>query len=145
MSDRITKLAEYGFGLRDAVELASSDVWSIQRSWRERFSKQIFLQTGKWTYGGTDWHTFTHGFCEHLAGRRALAELQARLPAKVYLHSGDSHPRQWGVAATLESYAHPVATWSDDVFVSDVSFGWTFVMTHHDEGPFYSDLILSRE
>ena len=133
------ELESRGFACDGVVELPQREVWSLQQSWRRRYSLHLHRATGKWTHLGFDWHTFSYGYCDHRRGRSAVESLRERLPAEAYLFSDGGSERTWGVKAALRAY--DALEIMDDVIVAAPDLAWTFVVTHRGSGggPFDSD------
>ena len=129
---------ETGFRVTDASILARREVWKLQQSWRERYSKRLWEATGRWILGRFDWHVFTHDYCEYSYGARAASRVAQRLPAMVSIFSDGGSPPAWGVAGMLHGVQGGV--FRGDLIVAADDFSWTYVFTHSDVyGSFYAE------
>ena len=125
--------------------LARKDVWSLQEAWREIYSKQVKVETGKWVYRRRDWHSFSYGFTKALAGSRAETAYNAEAAEEFIL-----------LVSNVDSFGYscngriliPVAdlkllrqqsSQPIDFYVFPPDLRWTLVVTHEaDCGPYFA-------
>jgi len=125
------------FHLARPEELQSETVWRTQQRWREVYSSALHSETGRWTYRGYDWHTFSYGFSPSISGRDAEEEARKSLPGDVWILADVGNVRQWGRRGFLESFSLPPAR--EDIIVAPLDLSWTLTLTHdRDHGPYFS-------
>ena len=52
----------------DGHLLTPKELRAVMTSWRETFGTALHEQTGSWTIGDIEWHTFSHGYFPYISG-----------------------------------------------------------------------------
>lgn len=127
----------------------------LQQQWREAFSVNVKKKTGHWVYLNNDWHAFSYDFSPHKRGKEAIKEYNStqvkkfRIIVSGYATDGEeilgynlkfSEKPSYGL---LRKFLHD---WPQlaDMYISQIKFSWTFVLTHEDDelsdtfGPYFA-------
>jgi Domain of unknown function (DUF4275) len=118
----------------------------VAEQWRKVFAARLHAATGEWRHGGYDWHIFTYGYADAVAGKQAI-ERYGKIERKdgyVFTHTVRKplccSARQLPSHAAIE-YAVSLFPDLADLYFVDRQFQWTFVVTHEASsgiGPFFA-------
>lgn len=125
-------------GNRD--ELGVRDRWALAQRWREVYAARLHAATGKWQWGGFDWHVFSWEHAPAYSGRKAVAcyREQAASPFLVLPH--EARGSEALPAFRLSEARLPLfeGLWLD-VMVWPEDLSWTTAFTHEEDcGPYFS-------
>jgi hypothetical protein len=117
--------------------------WSLQQTWRQRFSRRVKDATGKWSSESPDWSTFSAGYTASVRGFRAeSAYADAVAKTVILLSSNPAIPSyrcssKPNLVDLRQLLIHERRLY--DLYVFPPDFGWTMVFVHEEEmGPFFS-------
>ena len=108
----------------------------LMQRWRETFAVPVRERTGRWVYGGIEWHAFSWGFCQSRSGKRALADYFAEaIESLLVLPQDEGSPAFRCTTANHIDFT----PCHEDVYIVPDSFDWTIAFTHEEGvGPFFS-------
>lgn len=116
--------------------LPPKQVWKWQQAWRERFAKELFLDTGKWMLRGLDWHVLNSNYHDASTKEHALKCYASVEPGPFLVVSGSSH-KDFGFICKGQPPELNVAGF--DILIFPESLNWTMALTHSpDYGPFFA-------
>ena len=115
--------------------LSTKQVWEWQQTWRERFSKELFSDTGKWMLRGLDWHVLNSNYHEAFTKEHALERYGGVGPGPFLVVSGSRHK---GFGFLCQGHPPAISVGGFDLLIFPCSLSWTMALTHSPNyGPFF--------
>lgn len=134
----IEKLRKYG---EEVVEHSRKESFAIRQAWREVYSKEMKIKTGKWNDSGHDWGTFSFGYAKCKSRGNAEESYRNQSETNYYLMFEETDD-----PIVLEIKNGKLPPFEDligqDVYVCAVDMSWTIAFTHEAAsqvlGPYFS-------
>ena len=120
-----------------AAPVTGNEFHSVCQIWLETFCPNVKQKSGKWVYGGFQWHAYSFKFENALTEILAFEKYQSRpiTPFFIFDESNDMLFDCFG-----ESWPD-LDSLNDDIYVIPRTMDWTFITTHEMSiglGPYFA-------